>query len=73
MAAKNLIGSMSSNEKLDGTNYDVWHLKVPFILNEGDMLDLLMTSMPAPADKDDQGMDITATKQYKENLKAYHA
>jgi len=60
MAAKNLMGSMPSNEKLDGTNYDVWHLKVQFTLNEGDMLDLLMTSMRAPADKDDKGRDITA-------------
>ena len=30
-----------------------------------------MTSMPALADKDEQGKDITASKQYMENLKAY--
>jgi len=71
MATKNLIGSMASNDKLDGSNYDVWHLKVQFTLNEGDMLDLLTTSMLPPAEKDDQGKDITATEQYKENLKAY--
>ena len=53
MATKNLIGSMSSKEKLDNTNYDVWHLKVQFTLNEGGMLDLLTTSMPALTDKDD--------------------
>jgi len=50
--AENLIGSMSSNEKLDDTNYDVWHLKVRFTLNEGDMLDLLI-SLPVLADKDE--------------------
>ena len=73
MAAKNLIRSMPSNEKLDDKNYDVWLLKVQFTPNDGDMLDLLTTSMPAPTDKDDQGRDITVTEQYKENLKAYRA
>lgn len=38
---------MPFNEILDGTNYDLWHMKVQFSLNEGDMLDLLMTSMSA--------------------------
>jgi len=28
MAARNMIGCMQSNDKLDGWNYDVWHLKV---------------------------------------------
>jgi len=35
------------------------------------MLELLTFSMPASADKDDQGRDITTTEQYQENLKAY--
>ena len=73
MAAKNTIGCMQSNDKLDGTNYDVWHLKVQFALDDGDMLDLLTFSMPTLADKDEQGRDTTATKQYQENLKAYQA
>jgi len=55
------------------SNYDIWHLKVQFTLNEGDMLDHLTTSMPALADKYEQGKDITATEHYKENLMAYHA
>jgi len=37
------------------------------------MLDLLTSSMAPPAEKDEQGRDITATEQYKENLKAYQA
>ena len=41
-------------------------------MNEGDMLDLLTTTMPAPADKDEEGKDITTSEQYKENLKACH-
>ena len=31
-----------------------------------------MTSMPALADKDEQGKDITASEQYKKNIKVYH-
>jgi len=52
MAAKNMIGCMQSNDKLDGT-YNVWHLKVQFTLNDGDMLDLLTSFVPALAKKDD--------------------
>jgi len=48
-----LIGTISSNEKLDDMNYDIWHLKVQFILNESDILDLLTTSMPTPTKKDE--------------------
>jgi len=44
---------MKSNDKLDASNYSIWHLKVRLALNEGDMLDLLTSSMSSPADKDD--------------------
>ena len=33
------IGSMLVNEKLDETNYDLWSLKVQFLLNNGDMVE----------------------------------
>jgi len=71
MATKNRIGYIQSNDKLDGTNYDICHLKVQFALNDGDMLDLLTSSMPTLADKDEQGRDITTTEQYQENPKVY--
>ena len=35
------ISSMPINEKLDGTNYDIWSLKVQFLLNSGDMMEFL--------------------------------
>ena len=37
------------------------------------MLDLLTSTVPVPAEKDEQSRDITATEQYQENLKAYQA
>jgi len=73
MAAKNKISFMQSNDKLDGSNYSVWHLKVQFSLNDGEMLNLLTSSMPTLAEKDDEGKYITTTEQYQENLKAYQA
>ena len=73
IAAENLIGSMPSNEKLDSSNYNVWHLKVYFTLNNCAILDLLTTSMPSLPDKDEQAKDITASEQQKPNLKAYQA
>ena len=48
-----MIRCIQCNDKLDGTNYDVWHLKVQFSLNDGDILDLLTSSMIALADKDE--------------------
>ena len=55
--ANNLIGSMFTSENLDDTDYDIQHLKVHFILNEGDILDLLITYMFVPTDKDEQEKD----------------
>jgi len=68
-----MICCMQSNDKLDGMNYDIWHLKVQLALNDGDMLDLLTSSMPTLVEKDEQGRDIIATEQYQENLKVYQA
>jgi len=65
------IGSMLINEKLDGTNYDLWSLKVQLLSNNGDMVELLTGSMFAPVEQDEHGNDVTASEQYKETLKAY--
>jgi len=62
---------MPISEKLNDNNYNLWHLKVQFILNEGDMVDHLTISMSALTNKDDQGNDITTTEQYKPSLTAY--
>jgi len=64
------ISSMPVHEKLDETNYDLWSLKVQFLLNNGDMVELLTASMFAPAERDEHGNVVTASEQYKEKLKA---
>jgi len=65
------IGSMPVNEKLAGTNYDLWSLKVQFLPNNGDMVEFLTGSMYPPVERDEDGNDITASEQYKEKLKAF--
>ena len=65
------IGSMPVNEKLDGTNYDLWSLKVQFLLNNGDMVEFLTASMYPPVERDEHGNDVTTSEQYKEKPKAY--
>jgi len=58
------IGSMPVNEKVDGTNYDLWSLKVQFLLNNRDMVEFLTTFMFAPAERDEHGNDVTTSEQY---------
>jgi len=41
---------MPINEKLDATNYDLWSLKVQFLLNNGDMVEFLTASMFSPTE-----------------------
>ena len=42
-------------------------------MNEGVLIDHLTISMPAPFDKNEQDMGVTATKQCKQNLTTYRA
>jgi len=44
---------MQSDDKLDDSNCNVWHLKVQFYLNNDNMLDLLTSSMVPPVEKDE--------------------
>ena len=34
MATKNVVTDLTKREKLDGTNYDMWHRKIQYLLNE---------------------------------------
>ena len=65
------IGSMPANEKLDGTNYNLWNLKVQFLLNNGDMVEFLTASMSTSAEWHEHGKEVTIGEQYQEKLKAY--
>ncbi|KAK2985898.1 hypothetical protein RJ640_001829 [Escallonia rubra] len=50
MATKNVIVDLVKGEKLNGDNYDVWHKKMKFILNEQELEDHLTKEMVAPTE-----------------------
>ena len=46
------VDSMPVNEKLNGSNHDLWSRKVQFLLNNGDLVKFLTSTMSTPTDKD---------------------
>jgi len=48
-------------------------LKVQFLLNNGDMVEFLTTTMSTSADKDEQDKDVSVSEQNQEKLKEYVA
>ena len=34
MAAKNVVADLTKDDKLTGNNYDIWHRKIQYLLNE---------------------------------------
>ncbi|GAV75312.1 UBN2_2 domain-containing protein [Cephalotus follicularis] len=48
MATKNIIADLNKGEKLIGTNYDIWHKKMTFLLNEQELYEHLTTIMTRP-------------------------
>ena len=45
MATKNVVTDLTKREKLDGTNYDMWHRKIQYLLNEQEVLETLNNVM----------------------------
>ncbi|KAK2977183.1 hypothetical protein RJ640_000434 [Escallonia rubra] len=50
MATKNVIADLVKGEKLNGDNYDVWHKKIKFMLNEQELEEHLTKEMVAPTE-----------------------
>ncbi|GAV81340.1 UBN2_2 domain-containing protein [Cephalotus follicularis] len=48
MASKNIIADLNKGEKLTGTNYDIWHKKMTFLLNKQELYEHLTTIMTKP-------------------------
>ena len=74
MASSNaMIGELSTSQKLDGTNYEMWHRKIQYLLDDKDLLEHLKVAKVPPSDKDKDGKLIDTTfVQYQESVKAYH-
>ncbi|KAG5561529.1 hypothetical protein RHGRI_004538 [Rhododendron griersonianum] len=63
MASKNIIADLNKGEKLNGTNYDIWHRNVQYLLNEQELLNHL-TNVMTPLEKG-------TTAQHRRDQQAY--
>jgi len=67
-----MINKLSTSQKLDGSNYDIWKRKIQYLLNERDLLEHLTVVKFPPSDTDKDGKSIdTSSMQYQESLQAY--
>jgi len=67
-----MIGELSTTEKLNGTNYEICHRNIQYVLNDKDLLEHLTVAKVLTSDKDKDGKPIdTTTMQYQESVKAY--
>jgi hypothetical protein len=65
MASKNVVADLNRGEKLDGKNYDIWHHKIQYLLDELEVLETLTNSMEEP----EQGNSA----QNRRDLEAYQS
>ncbi|GMP72425.1 hypothetical protein CsSME_00030473 [Camellia sinensis var. sinensis] len=63
MASKNVIIDLTKGEKLDKSNYDMWHQKIQHLLNEREVLDTLTTLMIC--------LEEGTTAQYRCDMEKY--
>uniref|UniRef100_A0A2N9HL28 CCHC-type domain-containing protein n=1 Tax=Fagus sylvatica TaxID=28930 RepID=A0A2N9HL28_FAGSY len=63
MASKGIVADLNKGEKLDGDNYDIWHRKIQYVLNEQEVLETLTHSLSAPEQGD--------TEQHTSDLAAF--
>jgi hypothetical protein len=60
MQTKTSIAELSRDEKLVGDNYDIWHRKIQYLLNDKEILDILTMEMVMPAEGN--------TVQYRQDM-----
>ncbi|KAL7225170.1 hypothetical protein ACSBR1_020535 [Camellia fascicularis] len=48
MFSKNIIDEVNKGDKLDGNNYDIWHMKVHYLLNVQELFDHLTNIVAIP-------------------------
>ena len=64
-ASKNIIADLNKGDKLDDDNYDIWHRKVQFILEEQELTEVLTHQMVDPGEG--------TTAQARRDQEAYRA
>ena len=43
--AKNIVVELNKGEKLNGENYEIWSMKIQYVLEEQEALEVLQMSM----------------------------
>ena len=73
MAANSaMINELSTSQKLDVSNYDMWKWKIQYLLNERDLVEHLTVAKFPPSETDKDGKPInTSSVKYQESLQAY--
>ena len=64
-ATKSIIADLNQGDKLNEKNYDVWHRKIQYVLEEQDMLETITQPM-AESEQDN-------TAQHRRVMEAYQA
>ncbi|KAF7823912.1 UBN2_3 domain-containing protein [Senna tora] len=49
MAAKSIVADLNKGDKLNGDNYDIWHKKVQFLLEEQEVIEAIRNVMVEPS------------------------
>ena len=44
-ATKNIVAKLNKREKLNGDNYEIWSMKIQYVLEEQEALEVLQMSM----------------------------
>ena len=56
-----MIGELNISQKLDDTNYEMWHRKIQYLLDDKDLFEHLKVAKVPPSDKDKDGKPIDTT------------
>ena len=67
MVIKNIITELNKGEKLNGDNYNIWHLKIQYVLEEQDALEAITNVMNEPQVSEGN------SEQYTRDMAAYNA
>ena len=64
-ASKNIIAELNKGEKLNGDNYEIWSMKIQYVLEEQEALEVLNIVLDEP--------EAGNTAQHKRDREAYEA
>ena len=69
MASKGIVADLNKGEKLDGENYNIWHHKIQYVLNEQEVLETLTHSLGKPNEgsTEQHQRDLAANESWHKN------